>query len=68
MSLKYEPACERPAAEREGNNLKGLSLKNGSSQGQNLALTVLFVPSVPISTQTPSTRSSFSLGEAVSSL
>jgi len=34
------------AAEREGNNLKGFKhfcLQNGSSQGHNLALTVLFV-------------------------
>jgi len=37
----------RTAAEREGNNLKGFKdfcLKNGSSQDQNLALTLLFVP------------------------
>jgi len=37
----------RAAAEREGNNLKyskDVCLKNGSSQGQNLALTVVFVP------------------------
>ena len=34
------------AAERQGNNLKGLEdfrLENGSSQGQNLALTFFFV-------------------------
>jgi len=33
--------------EREGNSSKGVEnfgLKNGSFQGQNLALTVLFVP------------------------
>jgi len=36
------------ASEREGDNSKGLNdfrLKNGSSQGQNLALTVFYVPS-----------------------
>ena len=59
MSLTYEPASEslhicvnpheslnHPAAEREGNNWNGFTdvyLKNGSSQGQNPALTVLFV-------------------------
>ena len=35
------------AVEREGNNVQGfndLCLKNGASQGQNLALTVLCVP------------------------
>ena len=39
---------ERAATERNGNNLKGSKdtcLKNGSSQGQNLALTALYVPS-----------------------
>jgi len=36
------------AVERMGNNLKGVKnfrTENGSSQGPNLALTVLFVPS-----------------------
>ena len=36
------------AAERGGHNLRGsqdVCLKNGSSQGQNLALTVVYVPS-----------------------
>ena len=36
-----------PAPERRGDNLKGFKgfhLKNGSSQGQDLALTVLYVP------------------------
>ena len=37
-----------PAAEQRGNNLEGFTdfyLKNDSSQGHNLALAVLFVPS-----------------------
>jgi len=40
----------RTAAERGGDNLKGLgtfTLNHGSSQGQNLALTVLYVPYSP---------------------
>ena len=37
-----------PSAERGGNDLNGCQdfrTENGSSQGQNLALTVLYVPS-----------------------
>ena len=56
MSLKCEPASEPPlanhhqqtAAEWGGNNLEGFGnfrAENGSSQGQRLALTGLFVPS-----------------------
>ena len=36
------------ASERRGNNLKrlkNLHLRNGASQGQNLAVTVLYLPS-----------------------
>jgi len=40
-------SSSKSSAEREGNNLKyfnDFSLKNGSIQGQNLVLTVLYVP------------------------
>jgi len=43
----YLTRRDLPAAEREGNILKyfkDVCLENGSSQGQNLAFTVLFVP------------------------
>ena len=39
--------CDIAAAEREGNDFKGLDRllpQNGSTQGQNLAMTVSFVP------------------------
>jgi len=41
--IDYQRACNT-AAEREANNSKDFCLKNGSSQGRNLAVTVLFVP------------------------
>jgi len=49
--------AREPAVERGGNNLTGFKdvhLKNDSSQGQNLTLTVLCVPStVPAQTHKP---------------
>ena len=49
VPLKFgEPTQTETVIERGGNTLKGfiyLFLKKGSSQGQHLALTVLFVPS-----------------------
>jgi len=47
-SLKSERRVWRTAVERGGNNVNGFKdcrTENGSSQGQNLALTGLFVPS-----------------------
>ena len=47
FSAQHSRTSAHPASKREGNNANGCEdfcLENSASQGQNLALTVLFVP------------------------